>query len=457
MSNEVLDFVRQQLPQFLNPIRRVIAPSLYYCETELKEPLAAGEIRFAPAGEIDVPKPAVEVITARLRELNIDVSLPQFTDDNAHMDLRLKLRPKTERVLSCKFAAPWYVDLYCQSPETPQEIVELLRIASIANETRLFIFRGEPELYGSVRSTLARHWNTDSPEALRILVESSLQAARQYLPNEQHEDLGLSAVIQHMGGKTNLVDFTTEVWVALFFACLDDREPPKKGNTGRVYALDWIKAEHELEVHSLEHQTSQIQRNRWEQQSGVVIIPQTGTVPSTSLTEIARIPSEHKEAVNRFLDNIGVSTKTMFNDIEGYIRYEQDYVPMAALCHIAVRHIGNGEYIPAFAIAESLIQRDRAIDQDTGYYFRGLCHATQGRLRQAERDINEFIRIRNNRRIPDYVHQNLRVVQRALTRNRNADYDAEAGRRIKNLREQLCLEIDESLWSVSFPGYVIRG
>ena len=88
----------------------------------------------------------------------------------------------------------------------------------------------------------------------------------------------------------------------------------------------------------------------------MVVIPQTGIVPSSSLIEIARVPSEHKEAINQFLNHIGVSTKTMFNDIEGYIRYEQDYVPVAAICHIAVRHIENKEYIPAFAIAESIIK-----------------------------------------------------------------------------------------------------
>ena len=122
MSEEIRHFVQQQLPHFLNPIRQVENPSVFHCETELKDPLSEGDIRLIPVGECEVPELAFEYMIEKLQELNIPVTHSPHTFDGSQ-SVRFKLRPETVRTELCKFAAPWYVNPYCQSPDTPKEIM----------------------------------------------------------------------------------------------------------------------------------------------------------------------------------------------------------------------------------------------------------------------------------------------------------------------------------------------
>ena len=439
--------VQKLLPMFLDTIRRVKDPSVYRCDTALIEPLKPSAFRLLERDEIDLPKAESAIMVEKLHELNIDVNPPEFTDDASSMTARFKLLPKVKQAPSCKFASPWYAEIHCQSPDTPQEVADILRAASAAYATEQFVFRGEPELYPSVTSTLARRWNTDSPEALRALVAGSLKKARQYLSDEETEDLNLSAAIQHMGGATNLVDFSTEVWVALFFACLDAHVQPDKETTGRLYALKREAEEPGILIRSLkDRSTSPVQQSRWDQQRGVVVIPETGTVPFSILEVIAIIKPEHKVPINQFLRSIGVSTETMFKDLEGYMRYEQNNVPVAAICHMAMRYLEKGEAHRVPKIADPLNRVGNTSHLAIAHYLRGLCHATQGHLRQSRDDINEFRNLRHSQSTPEYVTHNLKTVERALARNRHMDYNPNDKARINALSKRLRFDIDHNLW-----------
>ena len=454
-SEEVLTLVNQQLIALLNPVRNAIDFEPFYLETELRSPMTEGTMKLIHGGECEIPPQAADAMKARLLGYDLHVAFPETTDPNDRSTIRIKLRAKgSEERLVYKIVAPWYVELYCAQPTTSTEITEILQAVCKANAPNHLIFRGEHDLYPSVRSTMARAYNTNSQEALSIIVEDSLTAARQYLPKEQHDDISVSAVIQHMGGRTNLVDFSTESWIALFFACLDARSEQRTDKTGRVYALNMDEANQQMEFHSLANRQSPVQQERWKNQHGVAVIPPNGMIAPNLLTEVARIPSNHKAEVNRFLDNIGISTKTMFNDIGGYIAYEQDMLSVAAVCHITVEYIANGNYVPAFAIAENLVKA-REKNYNIGLYLLGLCHATQGRLRQAENCINEFITTRKYQKIPAYVRKNLRTIQRALQKNKQSDYDQAAHRKIRQLRKQICLDIDRNLWTIELGQYTI--
>ncbi|MYA58737.1 FRG domain-containing protein [Candidatus Poribacteria bacterium] len=93
-----------------------------------------------------------------------------------------------------------------------------------------YIFRGEPKCYTEVSSGLWRGYRQilrDDLDIERIQREIVINHARQHLAGSiDNNDLGFghSALqiliqLQHYGGKTNLIDFTTDVRVALFFAC----------------------------------------------------------------------------------------------------------------------------------------------------------------------------------------------------------------------------------------------
>ena len=112
-------------------------------------------------------------------------------------------------------------------------------IMGIINEIREkssdgnYIYRGEPECFtespfdGKVSSSLWRQFQYQLMYALfdranlnyDKIQESYLRDARRYGEDHPQDDLELASKLQHVGGKTNLIDFTTDYLVALFFAC----------------------------------------------------------------------------------------------------------------------------------------------------------------------------------------------------------------------------------------------
>ena len=111
-----------------------------------------------------------------------------------------------------------------------------------------YIYRGEPECYPEVSSNLWRLLKKDEginiikPDIKRVR-EMFLEDARRYARDIDIDGFELEAQLQHNGGKTSLIDFTTDYLIALFFAC--DGEPAKDG---RVILLkqdetprDWIE------------------------------------------------------------------------------------------------------------------------------------------------------------------------------------------------------------------------
>ena len=88
-----------------------------------------------------------------------------------------------------------------------------------------YIFRGETELheekpyYRTVSSNLCREYLDDiEAESFEIefVQQEILDEAKKY---SDKEDFEILTELQHYGSKTNLIDFTTDYLIALFFAC----------------------------------------------------------------------------------------------------------------------------------------------------------------------------------------------------------------------------------------------
>ena len=100
------------------------------------------------------------------------------------------------------------------------------------------VYRGEPECYPRVSSGLFRALCPDSAnEAFDIArVEEEMVAdARKYTALAGHEEI--LTEIQHFGGATNLIDFTDDYLIALFFASGENEQ-----TDGRV-VLHWPEPE----------------------------------------------------------------------------------------------------------------------------------------------------------------------------------------------------------------------
>ena len=146
-------------------------------------------------------------------------------------------------------------------PRTVQDIIRAIEKKSAEGG---YIYRGEPECYegdpyyGKVSSTLWREYGIDVEHCdIEIVQNEMLNGAKKHLGhlpqdsdtdftavlNEEQEHTGetvnfeILTEIQHYGGKTNLIDFTEDFFIALFFACDGHHDEPgrvilqkKRGN-----------------------------------------------------------------------------------------------------------------------------------------------------------------------------------------------------------------------------------
>ncbi len=90
-----------------------------------------------------------------------------------------------------------------------------------------YIYRGEPECYPKVSSTLHREYAEVDAENFKLedVQKEILEQARKY--TAVTDALEILTELQHHGGNTNLIDFTNDCHIALFFAC--DGSPDKDG------------------------------------------------------------------------------------------------------------------------------------------------------------------------------------------------------------------------------------
>ena len=105
--------------------------------------------------------------------------------------------------------------------ETIDDISDVIRFC----DSGKYIFRGENKDYGRVASGLYREYsNEENPlaeeEGFSILdvEEEIVDGARKHLPDGA-SNIEVLTALQHYGGKTNLIDFTKNLYIAIFFAC----------------------------------------------------------------------------------------------------------------------------------------------------------------------------------------------------------------------------------------------
>ena len=120
-------------------------------------------------------------------------------------------------------------------------------------------------------------------------------------------DFEMLTEIQHYGGKTNLIDFTTDYLIALFFACDGHHD-----QDGRVILQ---------KVEEVEDMIKQPRnpRNRVVAQKSVFIRSPKGFIePREDNTVI--IPAHLKKLILQYLQKYhGIFTETIYNDLHGFI------------------------------------------------------------------------------------------------------------------------------------------
>ena len=286
---------------------------------------------------------------------------------------------------------------------------EIARVASKGS----FVFRGEPKCYEEISSSLYREYKTrlnifglqgfDIRHVQGDILDDAADYAEDLTPQE------LLSQLQHFGHPTNLIDFTSDYLIALFFACAS--EP---SHDGRVILLN-------SEAGPLHRMRTPA--NRVKAQKSVFVNPPTGViVPDETVT----IPRELKLPILGYLFyNHDISTRTVYDDIHGFIKNARVHHSAYAEFHIAglyasqgnpseaLRHLSNSIALNSSQkssfknrgiILLELERSDEAIrdfthaitldPQDAGaHLLRGVAYFQSGQPESAEKDYSEAIRL----------------------------------------------------------------
>ena len=169
-----------------------------------------------------------------------------------------------------------------------------------------YIYRGEPECFEKISSSLYREYPRTEGEHFDIERDEDmmLDEAKEY--TNESDPIKILAELQHFGGKTNLIDFTEDYLIALFFASDGSHEKP-----GRI-----ILQKRESENYKVEKSPKTVKRA--ESQKSVFVQSPDGFInPDIEVP----IPVDLKFPMLEYLRKYHrISAETIYNDLHGFIR-----------------------------------------------------------------------------------------------------------------------------------------
>ena len=247
-------------------------------------------------------------------------------------------------------------------------ITELARKAANGS----YVYRGEPAVYDDISSGLYRRYKNQAADgdgsALRAIQDEIIAQARSHAPQlKDAEDFDVLSQIQHNGGATNLIDFTTDYLIALFFAC--DDQPDQ---SGRIILLS-----KDGDDYSIDSPTSPAQRVI--AQKSVFVHPDKGFVEST---DTVLVPASLKQPIIDYLRlHHGISTETVYNDLYGFIQHQDIHKDSYAEFYAGITLADQGNYrlaIQRYKNALNLNPRMAAV-----YSYLGDAHYALGKYDSA--------------------------------------------------------------------------
>ena len=192
-----------------------------------------------------------------------------------------------------------------------------------------YIYRGEPEWHTQVSSSLWRQFQSGftvldraftAPDRTKVdyeaIQESSLREARRYERDvHQDDDFALASELQHVGGNTNLIDFTECYLVALFFACDGAHDKP-----GRVILLKQTEQiRNKYQIKKPHHPPKRVVA-----QKSVFVRHKSGIIEEGDIEEIICIRPSFKQPILTYLrEKHCIYTQKIYNDLQGYIKHQE--------------------------------------------------------------------------------------------------------------------------------------
>ena len=284
------------------------------------------------------------------------------------------------------------------SHDTLHNVRNIIRKIEAISADGNYIYRGEPEhhdefpYYGKISSSLYRQYARIEAEEFNIeVVQEEILADAKAYSHETDDPIEILTQLQHHGGKTNLIDFTTDYLIALFFAC-DNSDSLTKD--GRLILLQKTDEWKDLILHPRNP------RHRVIAQKSVFVRHPDGFLAPEDVDIIA-IPACLKQPMLAHLRKYhSISTDTIYNDLHGFITnqsfHENAYLEFhrGLTYHLRGNEVGAPEEKQA-AYKKAFMHYTRALrlkpDIPEGYNSRGNAYYEKGDIDKAIEDYNKAI------------------------------------------------------------------
>ena len=304
------------------------------------------------------------------------------------------------------FIGMWRSERSHDNRKQVRDLISNLALVAEQDLESTFIYRGESECHDRVSSGLYRQFYELDEEIFDITEAQNRQLtrAREYAKDEDDPDKIL-AQIQHRGGKTNLIDFTSDLNVALFFSCNYSQD--KDGRVIFFKRQGW-------DDYSIRPAIQP--SNMADAQKSLFVISNKGYIRDEDIT-VYEIPSELKEGILRHLYTVyGIEPSTIYNDISGYIRDQDRFPDFEADFQAGHESFATGDWDKAIDFYTKCLDNSALEIGDGNVYYlllqRGIAHFNAGNLSDSLDDL-EISDWGNRKRIPLLPEQIRRWFEKA--------------------------------------------
>ena len=254
-------------------------------------------------------------------------------------------------------------------------VIEKIQEISEKSADGGYIYRGEPEHYEKVSSSLYReHSEIEAKHFdIEIVQREILEAAKRY--TSETDDFEVLTELQHYGYNTNLIDFTTDCHIALFFACYRDLD-----KDGRIILLQktnpWVVK-------------PRSPVNRVIAQKSIFVRPPKGFIKPD---HVINIPEDLKKFIlNHLWKSHGISIETIYNDLHGFIRYQNVHQSAYTDFYAGLTCQDAGDYPKAIKHYSRAIKLNPRLV--VAYNNRGCAYSGKGEVDRAIEDFNKAIEL----------------------------------------------------------------
>ena len=250
-------------------------------------------------------------------------------------------------------------------PCTVEDIIRALEEKTADGD---YIFRGESQCHQKVASNLYR--KLEKVRMLNLGVETfqkqELEYAKRYGYTQKTDESKILTEIQHFGGKTSLIDFTTNLHIALFFACEKSHH-----EDGRIVLQDKNGAIKDCVIKPCDPDP----KSRVNVQKSIFIKPPEGFIEADKKVII---PGSLKQPILNYLKKteIGISAEIIYPDLHGFVSSQDNRWNV-------YEEIDKGnEYLRS--VKETEIPEEKSKNQKAVQHFtNAIDNATQIQLPQA--------------------------------------------------------------------------